>query len=183
VITIYKTNRPEFTDEFVRERFGVESLQALRHQIKENLKAEAEQAAQKQLREKIFEALMAANPVELPRNFVLKQKERMIDDLAERFQREKLSEKEFSDYIQKWETEIERNAMERVHLGFLIDAIAKKFNLYATTAEVEQYIHNLIEQHRDRDPKMAERLRDREFAEEVYFRITENKVFEYLKAH
>jgi trigger factor len=61
---------PELNDAFADEVGNFDSLEALRSRIEEDLRKEAEQARENMVRDRLLEALVAANPFDVPQTMV-----------------------------------------------------------------------------------------------------------------
>jgi trigger factor len=134
---------PELDDEFAREAGPVESLEALRTQIRDRLRQEKEGEAERTFRQNTIDALLAAHPFEVPESMVADQQahstERLRNDMTSRGIDPAmlgLDKPEFQA--------MQRKGAERaVRWAFLLQAIADVEKLEATDADVDERIETI----------------------------------------
>lgn len=136
---------PELDAELAREAAGVESVEELTEKVRDAIEAEKRDGAERRFREQIIDALLEANPFEVPESMVHRQQahslERLHQDLAQRglnpealgLDRDQLQESHH------------RAAERAVRWAFLLRAIADAEGVEATDADVEERIRAIAE--------------------------------------
>jgi len=122
---------PELNEEFAKT-FGKETMAKLSEMISQDLSQRVEKESKRHFEETLIHSLVAANPIEVPKFFVNRQKEHLIKNLEKDWKEKGQSEGEIHAYIQKWEADFERLAHEMIQAEFLVMEVAKLNHLDAT---------------------------------------------------
>jgi trigger factor len=136
---------PELDDDFAREAAKVETLAELRDRLRDVTGAEKKNRAESEFRERVIDALLQANPFEVPESLVSRQQARALDSL-----RQDLSQRGIdldSSGIDKRELhENYRRGSERaVRWAFLLNALAAAEKVEVTDADVEARLRAIAE--------------------------------------
>lgn len=140
----------ELDDNFARDLFRLESLDALRARIRRNLEAEEASRVRRELESAVTEELVRRNPFDLPERLVLYMLDRVIEESAEG---KTLDEPARRELGQRFRPGVERSLRREV----LLDAIARQEQLAVTDEEVAQEIDQMAQA----DPRQAARVRAR----------------------
>ena len=145
VTGIHERILPELNDEFAQAVGTHESLDDLRAQAEANLRAQAEREADRKLRDGLLTQLAGRMPGDVPEALVNRELDRRLEGLA----RELLAQR-----IDPGSTNIDWNALresqrpaavDTVKSALVLDAIAGREEIEATTAEVDKEIERLAE--------------------------------------
>src|SRR5881628_1274523 len=171
-LTLHEVKRqhlPELDDAFAREVGDFDSLDALKHAIREDLERDAEREADAKVRADLIEQIVAANRVVAPQPLV----ERALWVFAQAYG---IPE----DRMSQFAAEFRPVAEAQVRRDLVLDYVVEQQGLQATEAELDQRIRQLAER-RGIPPgqlyaslEKAKRLRDVERS------LTEEKVFAFL---
>src|SRR5213596_2601522 len=171
-LTLHEVKRqhlPELDDAFAREVGDFDSLDALKHAIREDLERDAEREADAKVRADLIEQIVAANRVVAPKPLV----ERALWVFAQAYG---IPE----DRMSQFATEFRPVAEAQVRRDLVLDYVVEHEKLQASEAELDQRIQELAAR-REMPPEQlyaslekAKRLRDVERS------ITEEKVFAFL---
>jgi trigger factor len=163
---------PELNDDFARETGDFDSLEALRAAVREDLEKHAEHEADANVRSKLLDEVIGANAFEVPQSWV----SRFIDAYVESYG---IPEEERERFRKEFRPAAER----QVRRDLIVDSIAKRENLGATEADIDDRVAEVARK-RDADPgqvysslQKAGRIRELEQS------ITEDKVFDWLLKH
>jgi trigger factor len=166
---VKRKSLPELDDAFAREVGDFDSLDALTAAVKTDMAAHAEREAEADVRQKLIDEILAANPFEVPQSWVAQ----LVNSYAEAYQ---IPESDRAMFAQEFRTMAER----QVRRDVVIDAVAEQEGLVATEGDIDERIAE-VAQNRGGDPaqlyaslQKAGRLR------EIERSITEDKVFKYL---
>ncbi|MBE0617768.1 MAG: trigger factor, partial [Proteobacteria bacterium] len=137
---------PDVDDEFAKEVAGVDSLEALKARVREAVEAEKRTRAERAFRERVMDALLGANPFEVPESMVRNQQtfsiERLRRDLTQRGM-----DPEALGISRPDVQEVHRRAAERsVRWAFLLRAIAEAEALQVTDEDLEARIRAIAEE-------------------------------------
>lgn len=160
---------PELDDAFAREVGDFASLDALRAAVREDMESEAHREAEAEVRQKLLDEIVGANPFEVPPSWV----NQLINAYVEIYQ---VPESERD----KFATQFRPMAERQVKRDLIIESIAERESLAATESELDDRVTELASR-RGTDPgqlyaslQKAGRLRELERG------ITEDKVFKWL---
>lgn len=136
---------PAMDDEFAKEVGGADGVESLRNKVREALLSEKEAHADQSFRERTIDALLGANPFEVPESMVRAQQshtlERMRSDLEQRG-----LEPQAAGLEEPQVQEAHRRAAERVmRWAFLSRAIAEAEQLSVSDEEVDDRIKKIAE--------------------------------------
>jgi trigger factor len=170
VTEVKRKSLPPLDDALAREVGDFDSLDALRTSVRADMAAHVEREAEAEVRQKLVDEIVAANPFEVTQSWVTQ----LTNAYAEAYQ---IPESDRGAFAQEFRTMAER----QVRRDLVIDTIAEREKLAASEADIDDRVADLA-QKRGADPSQvyaalqkAGRLR------EIERSITEDKVFEYLK--
>lgn len=173
-VTLVEAKRktlPELDDALAREVGDFDSLDALRAAVRDDLVKHAEREADAQVRSKLMEDLIGANPFDVPSSWV----DRYVDAYVNAYG---IPEEE----QEKFRGEFRPMADRQVRRDLVIETIAERESLKATEADIDDRVADVAAK-RNADPgqvyaslQKSGRLRELETS------ITEDKVFEWLLA-
>lgn len=130
---------PELTEDFVKQ-FGVESgsLDELRTGVKSNLEREAMVRIRNITRDRVLEALLAANDFELPAAMIADEIKQLQASQAQSRQSQGLPTAPADN-----EKELDAAARKRVSLGLIVGEIINQKKLQADSAKIRQRVEEL----------------------------------------
>ncbi|MGN0847104.1 MAG: trigger factor [Kiritimatiellia bacterium] len=127
------------------EAAKVESLDALRKQLREQMEKDAAAAELEGRKNQAIELLLKKSDFDVPPSLVQRQIQSYLQDLAQRAQYSGLS----ADYIEKNRDKIladaETNAVRQVRLSYILLGIAKAENIEATDDDVNAGLAKMAE--------------------------------------
>jgi trigger factor len=138
---------PPLDDAFARTVSDQPTLAALRDGLRERLAKERAEAEERDLRERVLDAVLAQATVDLPDSMVVREVERMIDDLDERL---KSRGPTLETYLRSqgkdeaaFRAELRPGAERRVRTRLLLDAVAHQEGLAIDEEEMTRAVENL----------------------------------------
>jgi trigger factor len=168
---VKRKSLPTLDDGFAREAGDFDSLDALTKAVREDLEKHAERSADADVRQRLVDEILSANPFEVPPSWV----NQLIEAYTQAYQ---IPQEETARFASEFRTMAER----QVRRDLVIETIAEKEGLGATEADIDARIAEVAEK-RQADPgqvyaslQKAGRLR------EIERSITEERVFEWLLA-
>jgi len=137
---------PEVDDDFAKEVAGVESVDALKAKVREAIEAEKRTRAERAFRERVMDALLGANPFEVPESMVRNQQTFSLDRLR-RDLTQRGMDPEGLGIDRPDVQEVHRRAAERsVRWAFLLRAIAEAESLQVTDEDLEVRLRAIAEE-------------------------------------
>jgi len=163
---------PEVDDEFAKSVGDFEDLESLRVRIKEDLTREAENQAESEVRARLLDFVVEANPFEVPAT--------MIDRYADSVMggnREGMDEEVLAQVREQMRPQAER-AVRRI---LVVERLGDAHGLQATEEELDDRIESIAESSGSPVAKVYSDLQKSGRMEELERSITEEKVFDFLK--
>jgi trigger factor len=178
--SLNKKELPELTDELVKTLGGIESLAALRENIKKDLEQTEKRRIESEFKDNVFKKIVELNPVDVPASLVEKQKEGLVQDFHKRMSEQGMEQKEFEEYVAKWDKDFEKNAIEILQAAYVSKAIADKHELTAKKEDVDNKIKEYATSSGIEEKKVRDHFLRAETAERFLHGITEEKVFNFV---
>ena len=150
---------PELDDEFARDVSDAQTLDELKNQIRSEMEEAARARADREVREKVVDALTDASSVELPKVLV----EREIDGAVEEFARRLMVIRgiRLNDYLEQTEQTIDdvrerfrSGAERRVKASIVLETLIKRAGITVSEEELQARIEEIAAANGD-----AERVR------------------------
>ena len=117
---------PPLDDAFAREVGDFESLDALRAAIRADLTEHATREADAEVRQKLVDEIIGANPFEIPKSWI----QQMVQNYAEAYQVPEGERDRFA-------TEFRNMAERQIRRDLVIETIAERENLAATEKDID----------------------------------------------
>ena len=169
LVDVKRKHVPELDDAFAREVGDFDSLEALTKTVREDLERHADRDADAEVRQRLVDDIISANPFDIPKSWV----DQMVEAYIEAYQ---VPEEE----RERFRGEFRAVAERQVRRDLVIETIAEKENLKATESDIDGRVAEVAEK-RNADPgqvyaslQKAGRIRELERS------ITEDKVFGWL---
>ncbi len=166
---VKRKSLPALDDAFAREVGDFDSLAALEKTVREDLQKDAEREADAQVRQKLVDEVIGANPFEVPPSWV----HQLMHAYQEAYQIPE-GEKE------RFEHEFRPMAERQVRRDLVVETIAKREKLEATEADIDNRVAEMASK-RGVDPgQVYASLQKAGRIKELERTITEDNVFSWL---
>jgi trigger factor len=171
---------PELDDAFAAGVGDFESLEALNRDVERRLKEEEEHAFQREVRGRLVDALIQANPFPVPQSMVETLREAMVRDaLGERYD----EDTDDGDRIREEARRLLGAAAEReVRRILLFEAIQEREEIRVEDAEVENRLFEIASREGQPPERLRARLEERRGLESIRSALLEEKTVELLKS-
>ncbi len=147
-VDVKRRELPAVDDAFARQ-VGVESVAALRAQLRDRLQAEAVARAAEDYRDAVLRAVTAGATVDLPRSLVAHEVEHLLADLEETLARRGLTLETYLRAAEKTVEDLRRDyeavAEERLRTQLVLDEIARREGIVPTEEEITREAENLAQ--------------------------------------
>lgn len=169
LVDVKRKQVPELDDAFAREVGDFDSIDGLNKTVREDLDRHADRDADAEVRQRLVDDIISANPFDIPKSWV----DQMVEAYIEAYQ---VPEEERDRFRGEFRAVAER----QVRRDLVIETIAEKQSLKATESDIDARVAEVAEK-RNADPgqvyaslQKAGRIRELERS------ITEDKVFGWL---
>ncbi len=171
VLDVKRKSLPVLDDAFARELGDFETVDALRAAVREDMQAHYAREAEAAVRNQLLEAMFAANPFDVPKAWTMQlvmayaDMYKIGDDQKEAFAQE---------FIPVAEKQVRRDVM--------IDTLAERESLTATTADVDEKVAEMAKERNVEPGQLYVQLEKAGRLKELERAITDEKVFTWLLA-
>jgi trigger factor len=144
VKAIKRKVRPELDDEFAKD-IGVDTLDALRTRVREDLEHEGRHEVERTLRADLMKQLASRLPFDAPASLVNRDVDRRIEEFARRLMDQRIDPRTAGidwDAFRESQREVAR---ESVAAAIVLDEIARREQISATPEEVDQEVSRYAE--------------------------------------
>lgn len=160
---------PELDDAFAREVGDFETVDALRQAVREDLLAEATREADAEVRQKLIDEIIGANPFDVPPSWV----SQMVSAYVQAYQ---VPEAEAEGFAARFRSMAER----QVRRDIVIDTLAEREKLASTEGELDDRVTELAARRGMEAGQLYASLQKAGRLKEIERTITEDKVFKWL---
>jgi trigger factor len=175
---------PEIDDAFAAGLGEFADLAALRQRVQEDLQEDAERRAEGDIRRQLIEQILEANPFEAPGSMIERYLDYMLgegDDAPEGRRRKQRSPEEEARFAEVRES-LRPQAEAGLKRTLAVERLAEQEGLRATQDEIDDRVETLAEKHGRSPSEVWIQLEKSGQLEALEREITEDKVFDYLKA-
>jgi trigger factor len=174
---VREVSLPEVDAEFAKS-FGVEDgdVWKLKNEVKENLNRELDQRISRLLRERVLDALLAVNDIEVPKKLVDQEIDRTIESNKAALAQQGIS----VDDVEPDRSHFEADARRRVLLGVILRKIVEERQLKPDDAVVRARIERTAEGYEDPQAFVQWYYSDNKRLLEVQSMVLEEQVVEEL---
>lgn len=166
---VKRKSLPEPDDAFAREVGDFESFDAFKSTVRQDMEESAQREADADVRQKLLDEIIGANPFEIPPSWVAQ----LVHGYADAY---KIPEEEHERFAQQFRPTAER----QVRRDLVIDTISENNALKATEGDIDDKVSELAAK-RGVDPgKLYASLQKAQRIGELERGITEDKVFAWL---
>ncbi|WP_027715745.1 trigger factor [Desulfuromonas sp. TF] len=127
---------PELDDEFAKG-FGLESFDKLREEIDTSYRTQEKNRIDGDLRERLMNALIERNPVEVPEAMVSNQLDYMLGNVRNRMQSQGMSLEMLGLNEDSFKQMYRETAVKQVQGSLILEAVAKQENLKVEDSEID----------------------------------------------
>lgn len=136
---------PELDKEFA-EGFGLESVEELREKLQENYEQQEKQRLDSDLRERLMDALVEANPIEVPEAMISSQLDYMFENTSQRLKSQGMSIEMLGMDKEKFAAMYRDTAAKQVKGSLLLEAVARQEDLTVDESEIDDKLEVIAEQ-------------------------------------
>jgi trigger factor len=183
-ITLTEANRkklPEIDDTFAGEVGEFENVQALRDRVLKDLREDAEQRSESEVRRQLVDQIIEANPFEVPQSMLERYLDYMLGENPDREEQKQRAPEEQARFEQVRES-LRPQAEWGLKRTLIVERITEQEGMRATQDEIDERVEKLAEQHQRSPSEVWIQLEKSGQLEALEREITEEKVFDFLKS-
>lgn len=135
---------PELDDEFAKD-LGLESLEALRTRVREDLEHEAHHAADREVRAELMKQLAARLPFEAPASLVDREIDHRVEEFARRLMDQRIDPRQTGINWNDFRESQREVGREAVAAALVLDEITRREQLEVSQAEIDAEVERYAE--------------------------------------
>ena len=135
---------PELDDEFAKD-LGLESLEALRARVREDLEHEARHAADREVRSELMKQLAARLPFEAPASLVEREVDRRVEEFAGRLIDQQIDPRQAGVDWEAFRESQREVARELVAAMLVLNEVTRREHIDVSEAEVDREVERYAE--------------------------------------
>jgi trigger factor len=159
LVTVKEIKRkelPELDDEFAQQFGDYETIEQLRAKMAEYLEKQETERIESELKERVIQALVKKNPLDVPQSMVKRQLDHMLENLKNRLKGQRMSLEMMGLDEDGFRQRFRDSAEEKVKGGLLLMALVEKENIAADDKDLAER----FEQISAGNPDMLERVKE-----------------------
>ncbi|MHC4123524.1 MAG: trigger factor [Planctomycetota bacterium] len=169
----------EMSEDFLK-RFNVESEDELKEHIRDVLQSRLEQQSRAEMTEQIYECMLKNTNFDLPTDIVADQATTILQRQYVSMLQRGMSKEQIEQQMEQLRAGSEQQAKKQLKKFFIMDSVAKKFDINVTEEEINGHIAQVAIQRGQRPERMREEMvRDGSLGQ-FEMQIRENKCIEKL---
>lgn len=168
-------------DDALAKTLDFPDLAALQADLKTRIAEEKLRVGKLRQEEQVFEVLLEDHPFELPASLVAEQTEANLRQFGNRLKEQGASEDEVKKKLEESKGEAENDAIRRVRLFFLVEAIARREKLFVTETDLDQEIKKIAEQNKVTPGQVLQYLEQNKQLSDLRLALMERKVRDFLR--
>ena len=135
---LFKKSLPELNDELASKKSSFQTLEELKNSIRDGIKGREEARIQDELENRVLEALVEHNPIEVPKSLHENRKQEIILQVQRESQSLGMDARVFEEYKAKHDESFNHHATVSLKSAYLVASVADEKGLDPTEGEVFQ---------------------------------------------
>jgi len=129
---------PELDDEFAQQFGEYENMEQLRAKMAEYLEKQESERIENELKERVIQALIEKNPLDVPQSMVKRQLDHMLENLKNRLKGQRMSIEMMGLDDEGFRLRFRDSAEDKVKGGLLLMALVEKENISVSDEDLAQ---------------------------------------------
>ncbi len=179
-----KLNKIERIDpaplEQVAEQFGVESVEALRQQVRERLEAQSQARQRADMHEQVCDQLLEKVELDLPEGVTARQSARVLRRQAMELAYQGVPSQEIEQRLAELRAGSEDEAKRQLKQFFILDQAAKQLEVDVSEQEMNHRITWMAMREGRRPEKMRQDMQQNGELESLYMQLREQKTLDQI---
>ncbi|HOY59837.1 MAG TPA: trigger factor, partial [Verrucomicrobiota bacterium] len=182
IVQVKERRTPELDDAFARS-YGAESVEVLRAGVRQDLELELKEKQQRQIRDQLVATLLGRVSFDLPESLVENETRNVVFDIVKANQERGVAKEAIDERKDEIYSVANNSAKERVKAMLLLNRIAEKEGITATSQELTQRVLELAARYQIKPDKLVKQLQERGALPQIQRQIIEAKVLNALELY
>jgi len=171
---------PEVNDEFAKD-LNFENIAAMKAGLKEEIGKEKDTAQKRDIAQKIMEILLKSTDIPVPKRFLDKRVQGMIEEAKNRFKADRMTEEEERNLAENLRKDFEPRAEERIKGEIILKKIAETESITVDDTEVHERMKRMAEDTRRNYEEIERFYREYNMMDSLKASIVEEKTLNFLR--
>ena len=184
VTEILRVAPPPIDDELAKS-LEFESLASLRDDLRARISSEKQRIGRQNQEEQALQQLLKTHDIPVPPSLVEEQQHAALANFKARLEQNGASEEDVKKKLEESTNEAQQDALRRVKLFFLIEAVARQQKLFVTETDMDTELRAIAAANSQQGPITAAQVRDHLEKEnrlgELRLALLERKVRDFLR--
>lgn len=181
---IKRKELPELDDEFAQQFGEYDTMEDLRAKMVEYHEKHEKDRLENELKERVIQALVAKNPLDVPESMVKRQLDHMLENLKNRLKSQQMSLEMMGLDTESFRARFRDDAIDKVKGGLLLMALVEKENISVSDDDLSAHYEKIAAG----NPEMLDRIKEYYSANQnakssIISEIKEDKAISYLINH
>ncbi|MEN6468925.1 MAG: trigger factor [Smithella sp.] len=172
---------PEIDEDFIKNFDKYNTLEDLKNDVKKTMEEQCRRQSDSQFKDRIMEAIVAANAFEAPPSLIERQIFYMMDDTQKRMKSAGMDEKNAMELSFRMHDQFKQDAEKTVKSFLLIKKISEKEAITATDEDIDNHIKELAEIHHTDYEVVKNAYANEERMNSLKSEIIQKKVFDFIE--
>lgn len=169
---------PELDDEFAKDLGEFDTLSELRTSISDNLGTREDARSRRAMRSSVMEALVKANPFEIPSTMVDRQIDAVLRDTLRYIPDQ--TDPRVKEAIEKLKVDARPSAEQQVAAMLLLEGVARLHSFEVSEEDVEGRIQELSREHGIPVPQVKKQLAEQGQLESIRYNLIQDKALDFV---
>ncbi len=180
VLDVMRVQAAPIDDELAKG-FEIESLDKLKEELQGRIGEEKKRNELGRQEGALFDLIKRDHPFDLPESLVEDQTQHMLKEFEERMKEGQVPEEEMAKKLEEAKPEAHNDAENRVRMFFILDAIARKYEIFVSDPEVDVELRNIAAHNSVDLETVQEHMEKTQGLADLRVGIMERKVREFLR--
>ena len=181
---IKRKELPELDDDFAQQFGEYDTMEDLRAKMVEYHEKHEKDRIENELKERVIQALVAKNPLDVPESMVKRQLDHMLENLKNRLKSQQMSLEMMGLDAESFRARFRDDAIDKVKGGLLLMALVEKENISVSDDDLSAHYEKIAAG----NPEMLDRIKEYYSANQnakssIISEIKEDKAISYLIDH
>jgi trigger factor len=181
---IKRKELPELDDDFARELGEFDTMEELRAKMVEYHEKHEVDRIENELNERVIQALIQKNPLDVPESMVKRQLDHMFENLKNRLKSQQMSLETMGLDAEGFRARFRDDAVDKVKGGLLLMALVEKENVSVSDEDLTSHYEKIAAG----NPEMLKRIKEyystnQNAKNSIISEIKEDKAISYLIDH
>ncbi len=172
---------PAPIDDELAKGYDFETLDAMKEALQKRIGEEKVTAEESRQENHIIEAILNENPFDLPEALVEDQANHLLSQAGQQMKQQGSDEETIKAELEKNKDSAKEEAVQRLRVFFLLDAITKDQKIFITESDVDVALRNIAAQNHASYEDVRKHYEEQNMLDDLRMGLKEQKVRKFLR--